>query len=46
VLADELGCDTIVMGTRGLGGLALGSITRQVLHLANKPVVCIKADDG
>ncbi|MBU1364236.1 MAG: universal stress protein [Gammaproteobacteria bacterium] len=47
-LADELGCDTIVMGTRGLGGLAalaLGSVTRKVLHLANKPVVCIKADD-
>lgn len=47
-MADELGCDTIVMGTRGLGGLAalaLGSVTRQVLHLANKPVICIKADD-
>lgn len=47
-LAEELGCDTIVMGTRGLGGLAalaLGSVTRKVLHLASKPVVCIKADD-
>jgi nucleotide-binding universal stress UspA family protein len=27
------------------GLAALGSVTRQVLHLANKPVVCIKADD-
>ena len=47
-LADELGCDSIVMGTRGLGGLAalaLGSVTRKVLHLSTKPVVCIKADN-
>jgi len=44
-LADELGCDAIVMGTRGLGaisGLALGSATRKVLHLSRLPVVCIK----
>jgi nucleotide-binding universal stress UspA family protein len=44
-LADELGCDTIVMGTRGMGGLAalaLGSVTRKVLHLTKVPVVCIK----
>lgn len=47
-LADELGCDSIVMGTRGLGGLAalaLGSVTRKVLHLATKPVTCIKAEN-
>lgn len=46
-LADELGCDSIVMGTRGMGGLAalaLGSVTRKVLHLATKPVVCVKAE--
>lgn len=45
-MVDELGCDTIVMGTRGLGalaGLALGSVTRKVLHLAKVPVVCVKA---
>ena len=47
-LVDELGCDTIVMGTRGLGGLAaltLGSVTRKVLHLATVPVVCVKASN-
>ncbi|MBI4742026.1 MAG: universal stress protein, partial [Betaproteobacteria bacterium] len=46
-LADELGCDHIVMGTRGLGGISgivLGSVTRKVLHLANIPVVCIKSE--
>lgn len=44
-LADELGCDHIVMGTRGLGaisGIVLGSVTRKVLHLANIPVLCVK----
>ncbi len=44
-LADELGCDTILMGTRGLGGISgvtLGSVTRKILHLANQPVVCVK----
>lgn len=46
-LADELGCDHIVMGTRGLGevsGVLLGSVTRKVLHLARIPVVCIKGE--
>lgn len=44
--AEEFGCDSIVMGTRGLGtlaGLALGSVTRKVLHFATMPVVCVKA---
>lgn len=44
---NEFGCDTIVMGTRGLGalsGLALGSVTRKVLHLAKVPVFCVKAN--
>lgn len=44
-LAEELGCDQIVMGTRGLGaisGMVLGSVTRKVLHLANVPVTCVK----
>jgi len=51
-LADELGCDHIIMGTRGLGaisGLMLGSVTRKVLHLAKIPVTCVKsarADDA
>ncbi|MDO8294082.1 MAG: universal stress protein [Gallionella sp.] len=45
-LADELGCDHIIMGTRGLGaisGIVLGSVTRKLLHLANVPVTCIKS---
>lgn len=44
-LADKLGCDTIAMGTHGLGaiaGLAMGSVTRKVLHLSRVPVVCVK----
>lgn len=46
-LADELGCDHISMGTRGLGaisGIVLGSVTRKVLHLANVPVTCVKSE--
>lgn len=45
-LADELACDHIVMGTRGLGaisGIVLGSVTRKLLHLANVPVTCVKS---
>lgn len=45
-LADELGCDHIVMGTRGLGaipGIVFGSVTHKVLHLANVPVTCVKS---
>jgi len=44
-LADKLGCDAIVIGTRGLGavsGIALGSVTRKVLHLTHLPVICVK----
>ena len=47
-LASELGCDSIVMGTRGLGGiagLALGSVTRKVLLLTTVPVICVQADN-
>jgi len=43
-LCNSLGCDAIVMGTRGLGGiagLALGSVALKVLHLAKVPVTCI-----
>lgn len=43
--AREQGCDTIVMGTRGLGaieGLVLGSVATKVIHLANMPVTLVK----
>lgn len=45
-LADELGCDHIIIGTRGLGGIKgalLGSVTRDVLSMANVPVICVKS---
>jgi len=41
----RLGCDAIVMGTRGLGTvqtLLLGSTATKVLHLADVPVTLIK----
>ncbi len=44
-LAQELGCDQIVMGTRGqsaLGGLLMGSVATRVLHLATVPVTLVK----
>lgn len=44
-LAESLGCDQIVMGTRGmtaLGGLVLGSVATKVLHLAPVPVTLVK----
>ncbi|MEW5891615.1 MAG: universal stress protein [Pseudomonadota bacterium] len=44
-LASELGCDQIVMGTRGqsaLGGLLMGSVATKVLHLAEVPVTLVK----
>ncbi|MDP2881640.1 MAG: universal stress protein [Azonexus sp.] len=47
-LAEKFGCDTIVMGSRGLGavtGLALGSVGRKVLHLAKMPVVFVKTNN-
>ena len=43
--ADEHGLDGIVMGTRGLGGMAgvlLGSVASKVAHLASVPVTLVK----
>ena len=43
--ADELKCDGIVMGTRGmtaLGGLVLGSVATRVVHAAHVPVTLVK----
>lgn len=41
----RLGCDTLVMGTRGLGnftGLVMGSVTNRVVHESAIPVVLVK----
>ncbi|MBD8493183.1 universal stress protein [Pseudomonas syringae] len=45
VMVKKLECDTVVMGTRGLGsfgGLLLGSVANRVIHDAPVPVVLIK----
>ena len=43
--ADELRCDGIVMGTRGMtaiGNLVMGSVATKVVHLARMPVTLVK----
>jgi nucleotide-binding universal stress UspA family protein len=43
--AKELGCDLIIMGTRGLGrigNLVMGSIAIKVVHLTTLPVTLVK----
>jgi nucleotide-binding universal stress UspA family protein len=45
-LAQETGCDLIVMGTHGrtgLGRLLMGSVAEQVLRLAACPVLTVRA---
>jgi hypothetical protein len=44
-VADEVGCDLIVMGTHGRTGLArllLGSVAEQVVRKAACPVITVK----
>jgi nucleotide-binding universal stress UspA family protein len=44
-VARRLKCDSIIMGTRGLGpvgGLLLGSIATKVIHFAKTPVTLVK----
>jgi len=41
----RLGCDTVVMGTHGLGsftGLVLGSVASRVIHEVSVPVLLVK----
>ena len=43
--AEELNCDAIIMGTRGmgaLGNLVMGSIATKVVHLTRLPVTLVK----
>ncbi len=43
--AEELACDGIVMGTRGMGPietLVMGSIAMKVVHLSKLPVTLVK----
>lgn len=43
--AREIGCDSIVMGTRGMsaiGNLVMGSTATKVIHLAGVPVTLVK----
>ena len=44
-LVNDLKCDQVVMGTRGMNSIAnmlMGSTATKVLHLVNVPVVLIK----
>ena len=43
--AQELGCDAIIMGTRGqsrIANLVMGSVATQVIHLTPLPVTLVK----
>lgn len=43
--ANELKCNAIIMGTRGLspiGNVLLGSVSAKVIHLADVPVTLVK----
>lgn len=46
---DELGCDTIIMGTHGKGAIShafLGSVSEKVLRRIRKPVYIIPLPEG
>ncbi|MSQ79584.1 MAG: universal stress protein [Flavobacteriaceae bacterium] len=47
-VADELKCDSIIMGTHGASGIEaiMGSNASRVMNYANQPVVVVKEDCG
>lgn len=48
-IAERFGCDAIVMGSRGSGGLRhalLGSVSNELLHASPVPVTIVKARVG
>ena len=45
-IADRIGADLIVTGTRGrtsVAGVLLGSVTHRLLHIAKRPVLAVPA---
>ncbi|MBM3302653.1 MAG: universal stress protein, partial [Deltaproteobacteria bacterium] len=49
LMADELDCDVIIMGTHGkglLGHTFLGSVSEKVLHRTRKPIFIIPIPKG
>lgn len=45
IAVKRLGCDTVVMGTRGLGsftGMLMGSVANRVIHEVSVPVLLVK----
>lgn len=47
-IGERFGCDMIIMGARGLGAVRsalLGSVSAEVLHAAQVPVVIVKPDE-
>jgi nucleotide-binding universal stress UspA family protein len=48
-LAEELGADLIVMGSRGLGGVRralMGSVSDSVVRHAHCPVLVVRPEKG
>jgi nucleotide-binding universal stress UspA family protein len=47
--AEREGCDLVVMGTRGRGGidrLLLGSVAEKVVRASEVPVLTVRVDEG